>query len=91
LRFSDEKGRSTYLIERRNEALLRRYWTLTEEEHLRFDYVLKILSEQEFFLSEETIMNIIRTHGNKIRDLIATPTRHRRPRYTHNQLSLFTD
>lgn len=57
------KGRSKELIEMRNAALLRRFRHLTEKEHLRFDYVLKKLSEEEFFLSEERIVAILREEG----------------------------
>lgn len=54
------KGRDKKLIILRNEALLRRYHYWTEVKRLRFDDALKVLSEQEFFLSEERIMDIIR-------------------------------
>ena len=54
------KGRDKELIRKRNEALCRRYYFWTEVQGLRFDRALKILSEQEFFISEERIMAIIR-------------------------------
>ena len=50
------RGRNKHLIEQRNAALIRRYYYWTELQRLRFDDALKILSEQEFFLSEERIM-----------------------------------
>lgn len=50
------KGRDKELIRKRNEALCRRYYFWTEVQGLRFDRALKILSEQEFFISEERIM-----------------------------------
>jgi len=62
------KGRDKSLIEKRNDKLLRRYWVLTERERLRFDDALKILSQEEFFLSEERIMCIIRDHGHRAKE-----------------------
>lgn len=53
-------ARDKELTELRNKAICKRYKYLTEVKHLRFDYVLKILSKQEFFLSEYRIMDIIR-------------------------------
>ena len=44
----------------RDEALCRRYYHWTEVERLRFDDALKVLSEREFFISEERILAIIR-------------------------------
>jgi len=77
------------LISRRNEALLRRYYHLTEKERLRFDDVLKILSKQEFFISEERIMAIIRDYGDKIPGLLITPLpKIRKPRISVKQLEL---
>lgn len=54
------KGRDKNLISKRDEWLLRRYYYWTEIQRRRFDDVLKILSEQEFFISEARIMAIIR-------------------------------
>ncbi len=54
------RGRNRDLIDRRDEKLLRRYYYWTEVERLRFDDALRVLSEQEFFLSEERIMKIVR-------------------------------
>jgi hypothetical protein len=86
------KGRDKELIEKRNEALLRRYYHWTEKERLRFDDALKILSEKEFFISEERIMAIIRDHIHKTAGLIITPVpKVKKPRLTPGQLSLFTD
>ena len=54
------KGRNKRLISLRDETLIRRYYYWTEIERRRFDDALKILSEQEFFISEARIMAIIR-------------------------------
>ena len=48
------------MIKKRNEALVGRYYYWTEVQRLRFDDALRILSEREFFISEQRIMAIIR-------------------------------
>ena len=62
------KGRSRDLIKKRNIALLLRYHELTEVQRLRFDDALKVLSEREFFISEERILAIIRDCHHLIED-----------------------
>jgi len=59
------KGRNKNLINLRNEKLCRRYYYWTEIARLRFDDTLKVLSEKEFFISEERIMEIIRDSYNQ--------------------------
>lgn len=84
------RGRNRHLIEQRNAALLRRYYYWTELQRLRFDDALKILSEQEFFLSEERIMAIIRDACRQSRNLNIRPVpKVRKPRITAAQLALF--
>jgi len=56
------RGRDKYLISRRDEKLLIRFHYWTEEKHLRTDYALRVLSD-EFFLSEERMLKIIRKGG----------------------------
>ena len=86
------KGRSSELIEKRNEALLRRYYYWTEVQRLRFDDALKILSEREFFISIDRVMTIIRENCNKIKDVNVRPVPViKKPRLTASQLSLFTE
>ncbi len=84
------RGRSKGLIEKRNEALCRRWYYWTELQRLRFDDALKILSEQEFFLSEDRIMAIIRQYCREHPDEGVKPVpRVRKPRLTSAQLGLF--
>lgn len=52
--------RDTKLLEKRDQKVLDRYLYWTEERRVRFDDAIKILAEDEFFLSEFTIMDIIR-------------------------------
>ena len=84
------KGRNKELIEKRDEKLCRRYYYWTERERLRFDDALRILSEQEFFISEERIMQIIRRKCRELKDLAAAPKpKIRKPKLTVRQLELF--
>ena len=66
------RGRDKDLIKRRDEALCRRYYYWTEVQRLRFDDALKVLSKEEFFLSEERIMSIIRKKCKELEDIALT-------------------
>jgi hypothetical protein len=68
------RGRNKALIARRDEMLCHRYHYWTETQRLRFDDTLKILSEEEFFLSEERILTILRANGDTLRELAGRPT-----------------
>ena len=84
------RGRDKELIRLRDEALCRRYYYWTETQRLRFDDALRILSEREFFISEERIMAIIRrkTRDGSARQVKPLP-KVRTPRLTAAQLELF--
>ncbi len=86
------KGRDKELIKLRDEALCRRYYYWTERQRLRFDDALKILSEREFFISEERIMAIIRRiiRTGNAENIPALP-KVKKPRLTNDQLSLFPE
>ena len=84
------KGRDKELIDRRDRSLCRRYYYWTEVRRLRFDDALKILSQEEFFLSEERILAIIRD-SRKIDVAVPAVPKVRMPRLNYRQLSLFTD
>ena len=83
------KGRNKHLIKRRDEALCRRYYYWTEVQRIRFDDVLRILSQDEFFISEERVLAIIRDKYNPT-DYINPPATKAR-KQDPNQLSLFKD
>lgn len=86
------KGRNQDLISRRDEALLRRWYYWTETQRLRFDDALRVLSLQEFFISEERIMAIIRKNCHKLSDIDVKPVpKVRKPKITAEQLKLFTE
>ena len=46
-------------IERRNRVMVARYYYWTEIRRRRFDDVMRILSEEEFFVEERTISNAL--------------------------------
>ena len=84
------KGRDKNLIELRDEALCRRYYYWTEVQRLRFDDALKLLSEREFFISEERIMSIIRRKCREGGMVNVKPLpKVKVPRLTASQLELF--
>lgn len=86
------KGRNKELIAKRDEALLRRYYYWTEKQRLRFDDALRILSEQEFFISEQRIMAIIRENCHKLTDIVVKPVpKVKVPRLTAGQIALFSE
>ena len=85
------KGRNKILIEKRDELLLRRYYYWTEVQRLRFDDALKILSNEEFFISEDRIMAIIRENCRKLKDINVKPVpKVKKPRLTLKDLSIFS-
>jgi hypothetical protein len=55
-----KRGRNTDLIRMRNVKLVKRYHALSEVQRLRSDDVLRILSTEEFFISEQRIWHIIK-------------------------------
>lgn len=86
------RGRNQQLLSRRDEALLRRYYYWTEIQRLRFDDALKLLSRDEFWISEARIMTIIRNNLDKLPDIDIKPVpKVRKPRITARQLKLFEE
>lgn len=83
------KGRNKNLIEKRNKALCRRYYYWTEVQRLRFDDVLKVLSQKEFFISEERIMAVLRCKSSDIHDIAIRPQKKVKvPRITARDLKI---
>ena len=54
------KGRNKQLIDERDKKLFERFYYWSEVQRLRFDDVIRKLSEEEFFLSEATTLRIIK-------------------------------
>ncbi len=46
-------------LDRRNEIMTARYYYWTEIKRRRFDDVLKILADREFFIEERTVSNVL--------------------------------
>ena len=53
------RHRNNHLIVKRNLKICARYYYWTEEQRLRSDDAIRQLSEEEFFLSEATILSIL--------------------------------
>lgn len=54
------KGRNKQLIDERDKKLFERFYYWSEVQRLRFDDVIRKLSEEEFFLCEATTLRIIK-------------------------------
>ncbi len=86
------RGRNKELIELRNRKIAERWYYWTETQNLRFDRALTILSRQEFFLSEDRILAILRDYvKGHPEPPISTRMKIKPPRLTAIQLSLFPD
>ena len=86
------RGRNRELIKARNEKIAQRWYYWTEKQRLRFDDALTILSRQEFFLSEDRILCILREHiRGHPEQKISTHIKIKAPKITAEQLSLFPD
>lgn len=80
------------MIKKRNEALVGRYYYWTEVQRLRFDDALRILSETEFFISEQRIMAIIRAVVSSSESAQRKPgKRIKKPKITRTQLDMLQD
>ena len=54
------KGRDKYLIETRDRKMFERFYFWSEVQRLRFDDTIAKLAHEEFFLSELTVLRIIK-------------------------------
>lgn len=72
------RGRNSDLIAKRDLALIRRYHYWSEVKRLRFDDVLKVLSEDEFFISESVIMRIVGKNHHKLAEMSVMPGQKKR-------------
>lgn len=57
---ADMSRRNGDLVKARNEEMARRYYYLTEVRRMRHDDAMRQLSRQEFYLSESTILAVLR-------------------------------
>lgn len=59
---------------------------------MRFDDALKLLSQDEFWISEARIMTIVRQNCHNLKDIHVKPVpKVRKPRLTARQLKLFEE
>ena len=58
------------LIAKRNKKLCARYYYWTEVQRLRSDDAIKQLSEEEFFISEATVLSILRKQSFSAKELL---------------------
>lgn len=63
-------SRRERLIYRRNKRLVARYYYWSEIKRVRFDDVLELLQEEEFFIKERNIMNILNETNSYLDTLI---------------------
>lgn len=62
--FTQPKGDATIVsakdrLDKRNRTIIARYYYWTEIKRRRFDDVMKILTDYEFFIGERTVQNIL--------------------------------
>lgn len=57
-------------IDERNRLLVLRYYYWTEIRRMRFDDVVRILSDKEFFIDERTIQQVIMQNANVYKSLL---------------------
>lgn len=81
-----QKGRNRRLIKKRDALVASRYYYWTEIQRLRFDDAIKQLSENEFFLSESRIIQILKRADMPEKITLKTPGC---PKLTTAQLELF--
>lgn len=77
-----KKGRDKRLIKLRDQKLIERYYYWTEVKRRRFDDAILILSESEFFISQQRVLYIIRQNNSLLNKMI-------NDNKNQNQLSLF--
>lgn len=89
------RKRNSRLIAKRNKKLCARYYYWTEVQRLRFDDAIHQLSEEEFFLSEATIISILkrmqRISEDELRDNASLKLPAKMPTITKDMLSFMQD
>lgn len=85
-----KKGRNRRLIEARNRKIAQRYYYWTEVKRLRFDDAVKELSENEFFLSEFMIWQILKKTSAPNTPKEHTPKK-QQSKSSDDQLTLFPE
>lgn len=91
-----KRHRNSRLIRKRNAKIAARYFYWTEVRRLRSDDAIRQLSEEEFFLSEATILQILRRAQRAGEDEVRRMARLKGPmvkppKITEEMLSLMPD
>jgi hypothetical protein len=60
-------------LDARNRVMVARYYYWTERRRRRFDDVLRILSEDEFFVEERTVSNILTSYSAFLDECYGSP------------------
>ena len=55
-----KRGRNKSLLAARDQRMFERYYYWTEIRRLRFDDAIRKLSEEEFFVSESRVLQVVR-------------------------------
>lgn len=74
------RKRSNRLIAKRNMKICARYYFWTEDQRLRSDDAIHQLSEEEFFLSEATILSILQKAQTAAKEELKKNSTFQRPR-----------
>ena len=74
------RKRNDRLIAKRNKKICARYYFWTEEQRLRSDDAIHQLSEEEFFLSEATILSILQKAERLSKEELRKNSSFQRPR-----------
>ena len=89
------RKRNTRLIEKRNQKICARYYYWTELQRLRSDDAIHQLSEEEFFLCEATILDILKKgrqmSNAELKKLAALKRPPKAPKITAEMLALMPD
>ena len=84
-----KSGRNQELLAARNAKIVERFIYWTEEQFLRSDKAITILSQQEFFLSEQIIIKVLNSAysagGKKVKVVFHQP---KPPKLTPEQKEL---
>lgn len=82
-------GRDQTLLAARNAKILERFIYWTEEQSMRSDRAITLLSQQEFFLTEQTILKVLNeaysSEGKKVQVVFHQP---KPPKLTQEQKEL---
>lgn len=89
------RHRDNRLISKRNKKICARYYYWTEVQRLRSDDAIRQLSEEEFFLSEATVISILKKMQRIGREELSKNAALKRPqklpKITAEMLSLMPD